>query len=136
MEKRKGACVKETLRIVIRRFGRARHRTAQGSQHDANQNQREHEQPVLCPRKIEGQHSSLLPPSALVRSMVEQATYRMPPVHPPVVLFVVQRLAMLLPKLVGKQKRDDDKRHDEKRAQNQMLDHDVLQIDEAATISL
>jgi hypothetical protein len=43
---------------------------------------------------------------------------------------------MLLPEFVGKQKRDDEKRHDQKRAQNQMLDHSNLLIDGTATISL
>jgi hypothetical protein len=55
--------------------------------------------------------------------MTHETAQRMPPVHASVVVVVVQRLAMFLPELVGKQERDDKKRHDQKRAQNQMLDH-------------
>ncbi len=68
--------------------------------------------------------------------MMHQAANRVPPVHPSVVIIFVQSLAMFLPKLVGKQKRDDEKRHDQKRAKNQMLDHNNLLIDGTTTISL
>lgn len=68
--------------------------------------------------------------------MMQQAANRMPPVQSPVMVVIVQGLAMLLPEFVGKQKRDDEKRHDQKRAQNQMLDHSNLLIDGTATISL
>jgi hypothetical protein len=66
--------------------------------------------------------------------MMQQAANRMPPVHPLVMIVIVQGLAMFLPELVGKQKRDDEKRHDQKRAQNKMLDHNNLLIDGTATI--
>jgi len=55
--------------------------------------------------------------------MTQKAAQRMPPVHTSVMIFVAQSLAMLLPEFVGKQEGDDKKRHDQERAQNEMLDH-------------
>jgi hypothetical protein len=75
-------------------------------------------------------------PEAVDLLVMHQAANRMAPVHPSVVVVIVQSLAMLLPEFVGKQKRDDEKRHDQERAKNQMLDHSNLQIDETTTISL
>jgi hypothetical protein len=57
----------------------------------------------------------------------------MPPVEAPVVIVGIERLAMLLPKFVREKKRDDQKRHNQKCAQYQMLDHGDLQIDKAET---
>jgi hypothetical protein len=55
---------------------------------------------------------------------MQEATDRMPPIHPArrVKLFL-ELMAVFLPKLIGKEKGDDQKRHNQKRAQNQMLDH-------------
>ena len=51
------------------------------------------------------------------RSVMQEATDRVPPIHPTRrVKFFLELLTMFLPKLIGKEKCDDQKRHNQKRA--------------------
>jgi hypothetical protein len=119
------------LGVVTRRVRRARRRPAERRQCEA-----EVHNPYSVHEKEKANVASLRSGQTYAdRSMMQQAADRMSPVHAPVVV-VVQRLAVFLPEFVRKQKRDDEKRHDEKCAQDQMLDHSDLLIDGTTTISL
>jgi hypothetical protein len=57
---------------------------------------------------------------------LQQAAQRMTPIDPR--RFVAPRGAAFLQQFIREQERDDQQGYDEKRAQNQVLDHDGLRI--------
>jgi len=69
--------------------------------------------------------------------VMSQAAQRMTPVDTSRLFDTApSQLTMLLPEFVRKKKRDDHQRYYQKRAQNQMLDHDSLQIFRDLPVSL